>query len=136
MITFLKTSLGSFLGAQSNGFKYCYLTLIFYSFLIHLHTVKWYQVLLCVTLMWPAGVNTVDVVDRYIDKIGVITGMSSCPQVLCIGGCWESCTRPKIIKWISEYHLYLRTWLNSVMVADASAHRSGLGQVANGKQTT
>ena len=26
----------------------------------------------CNILTWPAGVNTADVVDRYIDKIGVI----------------------------------------------------------------
>ncbi len=27
------------------------------------------------------GVNTADVVDRQIDKTGVITEMSSCPQI-------------------------------------------------------
>ena len=85
-----------------------------------------------------AGVHTADVVDRYIDKIGVTIGMSPCPQVLCIGGCCDSCIRPKIIsiKGLLEYYLDLWTWLNSVMVADASVHRSGLGQVVNGEQTT
>ena len=93
---------------------------------------------MCNILTWPAGVNTVDPVDRYIDKNGVITGMSPYPQVLCIGGCWDSCIRLGIIstKWLSKYHLDPWTWLNSVMVADASAHRRGLGQVANGEQTT
>ena len=61
----------------------------------------WYNM-----LTWPVGVNKVDVVDRYSDKIGVITGMSSCPQMLCIGGCWENFIRPRIIstKWIPECH--------------------------------
>ena len=43
---------------------------------------------MCNILTWPTGGNTVDVVDRYIDKIGGIIRMSSYPQVLCIGGCW------------------------------------------------
>ena len=33
---------------------------------------------LCNILTWPARLNTADVVDWYIDKIGVITGMSPC----------------------------------------------------------
>ena len=34
----------------------------------------------------PTDVNTAGVVDRWIDKTGVINEMS-CPQVLCIRGC-------------------------------------------------
>ena len=121
---------------------------------------------ICNILTWPAGVNTADVVDRFIDKIWVITWISSYPLVLCTGGCWDSCIRPRIkstrwlpechhahmccvsadvetatprlkiisTKWLPEYHLDLWMWLNSVMVADTSAHKSGLGQVANGNK--
>ena len=82
----------------------------------------------CVKTADPAGDN--------INK--VIAEMSPCPQVLYISRCWNSCIQPKIIsaKWLSEYHLDLWTWLNSVMVADVSALRSELGQIANGEQTT
>ena len=42
--------------------------------------------------------NTADVVDRYIDKIGVITGMSPCPAgVVVLANVVDSFIRPKII---------------------------------------
>ena len=61
---------------------------------------------LCNILTWPAGVNVVDVVDRYIDKTGVITEMSSCPQVLCIRRCWHNYIRSRIIstRWLPKCH--------------------------------
>ncbi len=42
--------------------------------------------------------NTTDVVDRYIDKIGVITGMSPCAAVvLVLADVIDSFIRPKLI---------------------------------------
>ena len=41
----------------------------------------------------------------------MIAEISPCPQVLCIGGCWDSCIRPKIISagWLSAEWL-LSPW--------------------------
>ena len=63
-------------------------------------------------LTWPAGENTADVVDRYIDKTSMITEMSSCPQMLCISGCWNSCIRWRIIstRWLPKCHHTHRYW--------------------------
>ena len=60
----------------------------------------------CNILTWPAGVNTADVVDRSIDKTGVITKKSSCPQVLCIRGCWQNyiCSRIISTRWLPKCH--------------------------------
>ena len=103
----------------------------------------------CSILTWSASVNTVGVVD----KTGVITEMSSYPQVLCIRGCWHSYIRSSIIStnWLPKCHHAHScceyggcwkqvhpvedigkppewwAWLNSVIVADAYAHRTGLG---------
>ena len=39
----------SLIWTQLHGFKYCYLMLIILFYIIHLHTVKWFQILLCNT---------------------------------------------------------------------------------------
>ena len=133
--------------------------------------------------------NRVDVVDRYIDKIGVITRMSPCPAgvgisvdvvdsfirpKMILAKWWREChhvlqmlntanvvdrfIRPKIIlaMWWPECHHVLQMlntadvvdrfvrlkiksarWLSEyLIVADTSAPRSGLQQVANGEQGT
>ena len=82
----------------------------------------------CNISTWPAVVNTANVVDRYIDKIRVIPEISSCPQL--------HPAEDNINKVIIGISPWTVDGLNSAMVADASAHRSGLGQVANGEQTT
>ena len=63
---------------------------------------------------------------NHINK--VIAEMSPCPKLLCSKQVYpveDSGKSPE--RW---------AWLNSVIVADAYAHRTGLGQGANGKQTT
>ena len=85
----------------------------------------------------------------------MIPEMSSCPQVLCIRGCWQDHIRSRIIstRWLPKCHhahsCYVKNRcigqryrkiteqgasLNSVIVTDAYAHRTGLGQVANGSR--
>ena len=48
------------------------------------------------------------------------------------GGCWKQVNPVEDIRISTE----LWAWLHSLIVEDAYAHRTGLGQVANGKQTT
>ena len=88
-------------------------------------------------LSWPAGVNTVDVVDRKIDNTGVITEMSSCPRVLCISGCWDSCIRPGMIstRWLPKCHpkcpqvLWIRWMLKQVHPVEDLALICGRGWI-------